>query len=345
MAKTKFTMIGMTSSGKSCYITAMYMKMAVGMDAFTLTTDEDTRKKLERDIRTLREPIGVSRFPSATQNNEESIRKYEFQLNKDRKEIITFEMMDYAGGALVDYGAVYDEVKQSIEESTALYIFIDGKSLCSDDPEERRENVYYDCAMTITPLLQEFANSHEGALPPVVFVITKSDLCKHFVSDSELTTLVKELFSPAFSDNTISYMCAISLGDDISEDEYKGRFRPINVHLPFFLGCYHEYVAQYQILKADVEDSNWQLEKEKRQALNAAEKENKKFFIFKNDEFINARREAAKTAKKFIDENNNLVGATKKMATIFGKRLEQESDSFKCFKNGIEQGEFRAFEL
>ena len=76
MAKTKFTMIGMTSSGKSCYITAMYMKMAVGMDAFTLTTDEDTRKKLERDIRTLREPIGVSRFPSATQNNEESIRKY-----------------------------------------------------------------------------------------------------------------------------------------------------------------------------------------------------------------------------------------------------------------------------
>ena len=44
MAKTKFTMIGMTSSGKSCYITAMYMKMAVGMDAFTLTTDEDTRK-------------------------------------------------------------------------------------------------------------------------------------------------------------------------------------------------------------------------------------------------------------------------------------------------------------
>ena len=73
MAKTKFTMIGMTSSGKSCYITAMYMKMAVGMDAFTLTTDEDTRKKLERDIRTLREPIGVSRFPSSTQNNEESI--------------------------------------------------------------------------------------------------------------------------------------------------------------------------------------------------------------------------------------------------------------------------------
>ena len=82
------------------------------------------------------------------------------------------------------FGAVFDEVKQSIEESTALYIFIDGKSLCSDDPEERRENVYYDCAMTITPLLQEFANSHEGALPPVVFVITKSDLCKHFVSDS-----------------------------------------------------------------------------------------------------------------------------------------------------------------
>ncbi|RHU92291.1 hypothetical protein DXC08_12975 [Clostridium sp. OM07-9AC] len=112
--------------------------------------------------------------------------------------------------------------------------------------------------------------------------------------------MVKELFSPAFSDNTISYMCAISLGDDISEDEYKGRFRPINVHLPFFLGCYHEYVAQYQILKADVEDSNWQLEKEKRQALNAAEKENKKFSFLKCMRFINARREAARLPKNLL---------------------------------------------
>ncbi len=28
MADTKYTMIGMTSAGKTCYITAMYMKMS-----------------------------------------------------------------------------------------------------------------------------------------------------------------------------------------------------------------------------------------------------------------------------------------------------------------------------
>lgn len=62
MADTKYTMIGFTSAGKTCYITAMYMKMAAGFDGFTLVTDDKTRTKLERDILTLREPKGLIVF-------------------------------------------------------------------------------------------------------------------------------------------------------------------------------------------------------------------------------------------------------------------------------------------
>lgn len=345
MPKTKFTMVGMTSSGKTCYITAMYMKMAVGIDAFTLTTDEETKKKLERDIRILREPTGQNRFPSATQNNEESIRKYEFRLNKDRKEIITFEMMDYAGGALVDMGDVYSQVKKSIEESTALYIFIDGKSLCEDDPEERRENVFYDCALTVTPLLQDFSDSHNGYLPPVVFVVTKSDLCKNYVKDTELTSIIKDLFSPAFSPKTTSYICAISLGDTISDDDYKGKFKPVNVHLPFFLGSYHEYYNQYILLKNDVQESNLALKKKKIEEEASASKEEKRFFFFRNDNYIKERLAAAKEAEKFIDENNSLIDMTKELVIKFGSKLENESPNFKCFVNGVEQCDFRSYDV
>lgn len=345
MAKTKFTMIGMTSSGKTCYITAMYMKMAVGMDAFTLTTDDKTKKKLERDIRTLREPSGVERFPSATQNDARAIRKYEFKLNKDRKEIITFEMMDYAGGALVDQGEVYSEVKKSIEESTTLYIFIDGKSLCNESAEERRENVYYDCALSVTPMLQEFADAHDDNLPPIVFVVTKSDLCKNYVSDAELTSIIKELFSPAFSSKTRSYICAVSLGDTISDDNYKGKFKPVNIHLPFFLGCYHEYYTQYLILKDDVEKNNTDLEKERDKATNQADKEAKSFFLGRNDDYIKERREAAQKANEFIKSNIKLVDAAKELALKFGAKLEAESPNFKCFIDGVEQSDFKSFDV
>lgn len=112
MADTKYTMIGMTSAGKTCYITAMYMKMSAGFDGFTLVTDDNTRTKLERDILTLREPKGQERFPTAT--NETTTRSYEFRLSYETKKIITFEMLDYAGGLLRTRENTYAQVKESI---------------------------------------------------------------------------------------------------------------------------------------------------------------------------------------------------------------------------------------
>ena len=46
MADTKYTILGMTGAGKTCFITGMYMRMSVGMDGFTLVTDDATRIKL-----------------------------------------------------------------------------------------------------------------------------------------------------------------------------------------------------------------------------------------------------------------------------------------------------------
>ncbi len=61
----KFTMLGMSYSGKTCYIAGMYMKMAVGVNGFTLVAEDETRVKLEREIRTLRKTMGQERFLEA----------------------------------------------------------------------------------------------------------------------------------------------------------------------------------------------------------------------------------------------------------------------------------------
>ena len=345
MADTKYTMIGMTSAGKTCYITAMYMKMSAGFDGFTLVTDDRTRTKLERDILTLREPKGQDRFPTAT--DETTTRSYEFRLSYETKKIITFEMLDYAGGLLRSRENTYEQVKESIAESTALYIFVDGKSFCTDDREERKENVYYDCAMTVTPIIQDFADTHEGNLPPIVFVVTKADLCKQYlsVSGEEIVTVIKELFSPAFSEGTYSYICAVSLGDTISDDEYKGRVRPANIHIPFFIRSYHEYFNRCVVLKSDIEAGNADLTREKRVADSNASKELSRWRIFRDESYIERCRKQARDAENALQSNQALLDSTKDLFYKFGARLEAESPNFKCFIGGVEQSKFKGFKL
>lgn len=367
MADTKYTMIGMTSSGKTCYITAMYMKMSAGFDGFTLVTDDITRAKLERDILTLRKPTGQERFPTAT--NATKTRSYEFRLSYETKKIITFEMLDYAGGLLRSRGIPitqadepieenskpqvketitanpYEQIKNSIAESTALYIFVDGKSFCTDDREERKENVYYDCALTVTPIIQDFADTHGGYLPPIVFVVTKADLCKQYVSSEEIATVIKELFSPAFSEGTYTYICAVSLGDTISDDDYKGRFRPVNIHIPFFIGSYHEYFNRCVALISKIEAGNSDLEKEKSILNSHMAKELKKWKILRKESYLEELLQATKNNEAAQKSNKAVLDSTKNLFYKFGAKLESESPNFKCFINGIEQSRFKEFNL
>ncbi|MDE6434851.1 MAG: hypothetical protein K2L07_11570, partial [Lachnospiraceae bacterium] len=314
MAETKYTMIGMSGAGKTCYLTAMYMKMATGFDGFTLVTDDHTRTRLERDILNLREPIGETRFPVAT--NETTTRSYEFRLSYETKKIISFEMLDYAGGSLRTRENTYADVKQSIADSTALYIFIDGKSLCTEDREERKENVNFDCALTVAPLIQDFADTHNNSLPPIVFVVTKADLCKKYASGKEITAIIRDLFSIAFSEGTYSYICAVSLGDTISDDGYRGKLNPVNIHIPIFIGSYHEYYNRCVILKNNIENKDRKLEQEKQTANNKAYKEMNKLKIFRDSSYIERYRNIAKDVETEMKSYQDILSNTKKIYYI-----------------------------
>lgn len=345
MADTKYTILGMTGAGKTCFITGMYMRMSVGMDGFTLVTDDATRIKLERDIQALRRPSGQTRFPEATVNDIDAIKRYEFRMNYAREKIITFEMIDYAGGSLNAGGAVFEKVSQSIAESSALLIIIDGSLLCADSRDERRENVYFDCAMTITPVIQAFADKHPGEpLPPVVFIVTKSDLCKQYVQEGEIVSLIKEYFSPAFCENTTSYICAVSLGDTISDDDYKGKFNPINIHIPFFIGAYHDFYNRCLIQKEQMEEANAQLESERARKSSQYAHENRRW-LFKRMDYMAKLQDDIEKNRAALNKNLSIFDLVKELFIKFGARLEMESSNFKCFIDGVEQTGFKSFRL
>lgn len=343
MSDTKYTIVGMSSSGKTCFLTAMYMKMVTGVDGFTLSTkNENTRRKFERDIHALRRGTGIERFPAATPNAENATKLYEFRLIYDIMEIINFDVMDYAGGALLDGGPVHDQIKQSMEESTVMFICIDGALLCDEDREIRRENVYYDCAMSVTPLIQDFADSHGGQLLPIVFIITKSDLCKAYIKDEkEIVQIIRDLFRPAFSEGSISYICSVSLGDSISDDGYKGRFAPENIHIPLFLGSFHEYYNRCVSLKEEVEEANRNLHEQKQQAQAAADEEKDCWSIFRDDDLIESCLGLVQESIEGLEHNQALLEYTQALYMRFGLQLEKESENFMMFISGVEQPGFR----
>ena len=116
------------------------------------------------------------------------------------------------------------------------------------------------------------------------------------------------------------------------------------IHIPFFIGSYHEYFNRCVILKSDIETGNADLTDEKLSCESKANKEASKWF-FKDKAFIESCRQRAKDAEKALKSNQDLLNSTKDLLYKFGAKLEAESPNFKCFINGIEQSRFKGFNL
>lgn len=250
---TKFTALGLSGSGKTCYVLGLYAQMSIGVNQFNITTENDIARDLENRMDLLADKTKrkEDRFPVGTSLND--CTDYRFKLHYQNAPIISVSWMDYGGGLLHDKGEeseeVYEKLSKSIEESTALYIFIDGEKLCKQTFEEKKYEIKWHCSSKINPFITQFANTHE-VLPPIIFVITKMDLCRpYFRDDNELMSLIAKCFSSVFGDKTENvYITSTTLGANIADNNYQGKAEP-DMHIPFFIGLYHEYSKRVQILK------------------------------------------------------------------------------------------------
>lgn len=249
---TKFTALGLSGSGKTCYVLGLYAQMSMGVNQFNITTENDIARNLEERMDILADKTrGKERFPVGTTLN--ACTDYRFKLHYQNAPIMSVSWMDYGGGLLHDKGAesdVYEKLSKSIEESTALYIFIDGEKLCHQTLEDKKYEIKWHCSSKINPFITQFANTHD-VLPPIIFVITKMDLWQQrFINDdNELLQVISECFGSVFGDKTENvYITSTTLGDYIADNNYQGKAEP-DMHIPFFIGLYHEYSKRVQILK------------------------------------------------------------------------------------------------
>lgn len=346
MADTKYTILGTMGAGKTCYIVGSYKAMlSKDVPEWSLEPLGDSNKRMiNESLDKLRGRTGYDRYPAKTRNEVGDMRNLEFNLLYNNQKIINFDLMDYAGASIMTYGSVYEKLMKSILVSTVLYVLVDGKSLCDEDIEEREENFEYDFVKYVKPILQEYAREHKEKLPPIVFVVTKMDLLKKYnVSDNEIANLIKSYFDFAFTKGTTNYIVGVTLGEDISDDGNKGKFKPINMHIPVLIGSYHEFYNRYIILKNDIENANWQFEKDISRKESMADKEERKWKIFRSESYINNCRNSIQASKNGIKDNNKLLDTNKILLIKLGEYLKNNSNYFKTFIDGNEQDRFNSF--
>lgn len=341
MADTRFTALGLSGSGKTCYVLGMYYEMCVGVKGFTLTTENETASLLETWMDKLDDETGADRFPSGTALNE--FKNYSFNLSYHNENIMSFDWLDYGGRTLnkrEENPEVFEKLNESIRSSTTLYIFIDGDLLCEEETERKIRNVKRKCAKTINPYITQFVQENGSeSLPPIVFIITKFDICKNYLNgNKEINEILFESFSSIFGKDNIVYVVAVSLGEDISDDNYSGEVEPVNIHIPFFIGIYHDFFNYCMYIKSKIEEAD----NESQRAINSSQAEidyqNSRWF-FTNYDKINSSQRRISEAKSAIKENKKTLQNYKRLLNAVAGELMRVSNNF-IFIDGGREADF-----
>ncbi len=300
MKHTQFIMLGMTGTGKTCYLLGTYKKLLCGKKGFSITTDDDTDLDLRRRYDRISDcSLGTERFPQKTNQPE----VFKFSLNYAYSPIMSFDWIDYPGGALNSKTdgdtEQYELLKSYIRNASSLFICIDGTLLQGDkDNSVKSDLIKEKCSSVINPFLGDYLKDN-NILPPTGIIITKWDLCEQYVTDDDLNEIISEAFSPLFiagndTDRFVTIL-PVTMGKNITENDNRGQFVPENVQLPVYMGIWCSLMEEKLKRQADISIQNREL-----QVLNQKLKEKKASFFswFKRDEIANLERESADRLKE-----------------------------------------------
>lgn len=327
MKDVNLTALGVSGSGKTCFLLGMYYEMSAGVNGYTLTTNDDEDDiELRGKWRKINDMQGVARFPTGTDKNGD----YQFHLEYAHKRINTFHWMDYKGGIMesksTENPEEYDELLKRIEESDCLCVFVDGKLLCKEDPEEMIRSVKDNCSSVILRFFSSYQEK-KGTLPPIAIVVTKFDACKDYITKEQLTRIIKESFSSLFTaeENTKITIIPVSIGMHIEDEEYAGNLKPLNISKPLFFGIYKPLKNEWEELQKEQKDSHAEMAK-----LQATyDKITKKIFHKKKKKECKEKIEQLEECLKTID---------KKVETFrkYERKIHSELEGLSLFWSGKE---------
>mgnify|MGYP002625040985 CR=1 FL=1 len=240
----KFMIFGESGSGKTCYLAAMYNELLKGIDGYTISTSDKTT---EKKLRTYYDKIlkqaeaGIERFPLATIDKD--TKSFNLKIQFGAKLLAEFELTDYPGIFLDPIKnnprkKKFKEFEQNVNNASMIFICVDDKYLVEGTVEEKIKRIKQNCAMNINSYLGK-----RKKIPPVVIILTKYDLCAKNNSNKDINSIIAGAFEMLFkSDDTLVAIIPCSLGLNISDNNYTGELKPLNVHLPILLGAIYAFL-------------------------------------------------------------------------------------------------------
>lgn len=247
---SKVVIVGLTSSGKTCYFYGMMDKMMSGMGCagFAIRTAGKDFDKINSGIRWLSNtelPVD-KRFPNASN----AIECFDLDLLYYGRLVSSFEWVDYPGE---DAEKSSENFMKILDGADCLLLCVDGMALqgTKDDIDSIVYTITHerDGRVINNALLQALGTNPNG-FPPVCIMITKYDqVPKELKKTAILTEIMRRCFPLLFEPlrnhqgvgHRIATISAVSLGKDIITG---GRLDPKKVEEPI---CFASYIIQQRI--------------------------------------------------------------------------------------------------
>ena len=235
----KLTMIGPSGTGKSCYLYATYFRMLEGVAGFNFNcVDFNQARELEDAWNAILDD-GV--WPAGSVEGEE----YRFACKHNGKQVGEFAWLDYRGGILNEDASEGSDLTNFLNravDSDAILVCLPTDVLLTAQANDLRvQRRWSRMKNEILRILGEVYRRNDAA--SLIFMITKSDLCKSQEEGRRCVETVRTAFQQYFV-GTPEYamITATRLGrfegesDDFQQGaEIKGVLDPHNVHLPILL--------------------------------------------------------------------------------------------------------------
>jgi hypothetical protein len=267
------TILGKTSTGKTCYLMALYnmMKAGITVDGSQLTlampidkvADDNFLRKQYKNLR------GLSRWP--TPNPTAEIKEYQLYFCKDLIERFPFTWIDYSGELLEEEGHEAQDAYKKVtdrtkKESTSVLFPLKGELFAEPIPTDEWELSFfkndngYD---TFNELMSEYIVSRKsnGRPPIIVLLITMYDLCR--ARDfNDIVNEIQILFPALFNKKGDCFVgiIPISLGHQQGE---KFVVRPYQVHLPLVFILLKELEISLKIAELAKEKAGQTIKRER----------------------------------------------------------------------------------
>jgi hypothetical protein len=270
------TMLGISGTGKTCFMLAMYSHMCdTGQSGFTFSArDLDDDLDLRDDWELLVNGVDESRWPKGTDIN--TTKGWVFDCTHGYREILGFRWFDYRGGALLERkteeaSEEVDQLLSRLYNSDCILLTVSGEHLA------KSLQAYNDTKTIIAPsstsrlntIMSHFRKNRMKPVPTVI-LITKSDFLSRAELEAGIDFLKTRIFSSLFTNDggwTVMF-CPVSLGNELAQNPKNGQIAPIYVHLPVVFSIYcvlMDYTrsssTRIENLKSEMSDLEYNMDK------------------------------------------------------------------------------------